>query len=63
MFEKYEVYAFTWADLFKKFELSHGFVLDKLKFDKDKIINELLREKNGENKEMVEELTKKAINL
>lgn len=63
MIENYEVYAFTWADLFKKFELSHDFVLDKLKFDKDKIINELLKEKNDENKEMVEELTKKAINL
>lgn len=39
--ENYEIYALTWDDVFKTFELSHGFVLDKLKIDRDAIVKAL----------------------
>lgn len=39
--ENYEIYALTWDDVFKSFELSHSFVLDKLKLDRDAIAKEL----------------------
>ncbi len=39
--DNYEIYALTWDDIFKSFELSHSFVLDKLKMDRDEIAKEL----------------------
>lgn len=42
--ENYEVYALTWDDIFKSFELSHGFLLDKLKTDREAIAEELKKE-------------------
>lgn len=42
--DNYEVYALTWDDVFKSFELSHNFVLDKLKTDKLAIAEELKKE-------------------
>jgi len=58
--DNYEVYALTWDDVFKSFELSHGFVLDKLKTDRAAIAEEL---KNGievdPSKEAADQLTAK----
>lgn len=31
--ENYELYALTWADVFKSFDLKHSFLLDKLRVD------------------------------
>lgn len=35
--ENYELYALTWADVFKSFELRHSFLLKKLKIDQEAI--------------------------
>lgn len=47
--ENYEVYALTWDDVFKSFELRHSFLLDKLKVDQEAIATELT-EKTGDTK-------------
>lgn len=47
--ENYEVYALTWDDVFKSFELRHSFLLDKLKVDQEAIAAELM-EKTGDTK-------------
>ena len=38
----YEIYAYTWDDIFMLFDLRHQFVLDHLEFDKTAIKQELL---------------------
>ncbi|WP_342157024.1 ATP-binding protein [Joostella sp. CR20] len=38
---KYEIYALTWDDLFKTFEIKHNYLLNKLDFDKKSIQEEL----------------------
>jgi len=38
---KYEIYALTWDDLFRTFEIKHQYLLDKLDFDKNSIQDEL----------------------
>ena len=43
----YEVYALTWDDVFKSFELRHGFLLDKLKIDQEAIAVEIAEEPSG----------------
>lgn len=35
------MYALTWDDVFKSFELRHSFLLDKLKMDQEAIAIEL----------------------
>ena len=42
--DNYEVYALTWDDIFKSFELRHSFLLDKLKMDQETIAAELTAE-------------------
>lgn len=46
--ENYEVYALTWDDVFKGFELRHSFLLDKLKVDQTAIAAELNEKIDGE---------------
>ncbi|MEY2703735.1 MAG: hypothetical protein RLY43_2374 [Bacteroidota bacterium] len=38
---KYEMYAITWDDLFRTFEIRHSYLLDRLDFDKQAITEEL----------------------
>ena len=38
---KYEIYAMTWDDLFRTFEIKHSYLLEKLEFDKNAIKEEL----------------------
>ncbi len=38
---KYEIYAMTWDDLFRNFEIRHQFITDKLEFDRQAISEEL----------------------
>lgn len=45
--ENYEVYALTWDDVFKGFELRHRFLLDKLKVDQAAIAAELNEKIDG----------------
>ncbi len=39
--EKYEIYAMTWDDVFRNFEIRHRYLLEKLEFDKNAINEEL----------------------
>lgn len=39
--EKYEIYAMTWDDVFKSFDIKHKYLLDKLQMDKSIIEDEL----------------------
>lgn len=58
----YEIYAMTWDDVFKNFEISHKYILNKLDFDKTIIRDEIekLSDKDGREyvNEMVEEILK-----
>lgn len=38
---RYEIYALTWDDVFRSFEVKHSYLLDKLNFDKEAIRSEL----------------------
>jgi hypothetical protein len=38
---RYEIYALTWDDLFRTFEIKHNYLLEKLEFDKNAIQEEL----------------------
>lgn len=37
----YEIYALTWDDVFMNFELKHKYLIDKLDFDRNAIVEEL----------------------
>lgn len=41
--DNYEVYALTWDDVFRSFDLRHAFLLDKLNMDKDAIAAEIAK--------------------
>lgn len=56
--DSYEVYAYTWDDVFKSFELRHAPILKRLNYDRDILANELLEEvKTTEERETVDSLT------
>ncbi len=55
--ENFEIYALTWDDVFKSFDLRHGFMLDKLKFNRDQLTSELSALEKS--RETADELTKK----
>ena len=42
--DNYEVYAYTWDDVFKSFELRHAPLLKRLKYDREQLAKELLEE-------------------
>ena len=42
---QFEIYAMTWDDIFKSFELKHQYILDKLELDKNKLKEEIEQEK------------------
>lgn len=55
--DKYEIYALTWDDVFKSFDLRHSFMLDKLKYNREILLEEF---KNGyaeKNRNAVNKLT------
>lgn len=39
--DDFEIYALCWDDIFTNFNLKHGFMLDRLKFNRDMLSNEL----------------------
>lgn len=60
--ENYEVYAFTWADVFHSFEIKYQPLLEKLKYDREQVAKALMEEvKETEGREKVNALTKKVL--
>lgn len=60
--DNYEVYALTWDDIFKSFEIRHKFMLDRLKYDRERIANELMNEvSDSEEREKADTLTEMAV--
>ncbi len=60
--ENYEVYAYTWDDVFKSFELRHAPMLKRLKYDREQLAKELMNEvKSDEGRDRVDALTNIAV--
>ena len=59
--DNYEIYAMTWDDVFKSFELTHYYVLEKLDFDKNAIQQEI--ESVRADRSGVNQITKKVLKL
>lgn len=60
--ENYEVYAFTWDDVFKSFELRHAPLLKRLNYDREKLAEELMKEiENEGGRDRVNALTNIAV--
>lgn len=59
--DNYEIYAMTWDDVFKSFELTHYYVLEKLDFDTHAIQQEI--ESVRADRSGVNQITKKILNL
>lgn len=60
--DNYEIYAFTWADVFHAFEIKYQPLLEKLKYDRDLIAKELMEKTDGTNgREKVDKLTKNVL--
>lgn len=60
--ENYEIYALTWDDIFKSFDISHSFCLDKLKMDRDEILSEIQNNTDASGRDKANELTKNITN-
>lgn len=57
-----EVYALTWDDIFKSFEIKHKPMLERLKYDRERVANELMAEVSDiEGREKADTLTKIAV--
>ena len=57
-----EIYALTWDDIFKSFEIRHKSMLERLKYDRERVANELMAEvSNTEGREKVDALTEIAV--
>ena len=61
--DNYEIYALTWDDIFKGFELTHSFILDKLKYDQTLLLEEINENLDEASRETVDELTKAVSNV
>lgn len=59
--DKYEIYALTWDDVFKNFELRHAFMLDKLKYNRDALLEEFNAEYIEVSRDRVNALTDMAV--
>lgn len=57
-----EVYALTWDDIFKSFEIKHKPMLERLKYDRERMANELMAEvSDTEGREKADALTQIAV--
>ena len=61
--DDYEIYAMTWDDVFKNFEITHRYILDRLRFDKVKIKNEIENISGEEGRKYVNDITDEILNL
>lgn len=59
---KYELYALTWDDVFKNFDIRHSFMLKKLRYDRDILLSEMKTKYDETNRETVDALTQLAVN-
>ena len=59
--DNYEIYAFTWDDVFKSFDLRHSFILDKLKYNKNSLITEIENSYKTKDRDAVDALTQSII--
>lgn len=59
--DMYEVYALTWDDVFKSFELRHKFILDKLNYNREALVNELSKQYPGSSRAVANNLTNIAV--
>ena len=59
----YEIYVMTWADVFKDFELRHSFLLDKLKYDCNKIQGIIDFENSDPSRSLADEITERILNI
>lgn len=57
----YEIYALTWDDVFKSFDLRHSFMLDKLKYDRNQLLNEIKSQSEYASRKTANILTELAI--
>jgi len=60
---KYEIYALTWDDLFRTFEIKHNYLLEKLEFDKTAIKEEMKLKGISLNTESSDIVTKQIIDV
>lgn len=56
-----EIYAYTWDDFFKIFDLCHSFILDKLKYNRDQLLNNISVEHPDKDRSTVDYLTELAV--
>ncbi|WP_455796890.1 hypothetical protein [Clostridium butyricum] len=61
--KNFEIYAMTWDDVFKSFELNHKYILDKLEFDKTLISKDVKNISDEEGRKLVDEITTEILNL
>ncbi|WP_394904001.1 ATP-binding protein [Clostridioides difficile] len=61
--EKFEIYAMTWDDVFKSFEIRHRYLLDKLNMDKSMIQDELEAKGIDLSRKSADILTNNILNL
>lgn len=61
--EKFEIYAMTWDDVFKSFEIKHKYLLDKLQLDKSVIQDEIEDKKIENSRDGVNSLTNDILEL
>lgn len=59
----YEIYAMTWDDVFKNFEISHKYILNKLEFDKAAIKDEIEKISDKDGREFVNEMVEEILKL
>ncbi|PIH05227.1 ATP-binding protein [Clostridium combesii] len=59
----YEIYAMTWDDVFKNFEISHKYILNKLEFDKTIIKDEIEKLSDKEGREFVNEMVEEILKM
>jgi hypothetical protein len=59
----YEIYAMTWADVFKNFEINHRYILNKLQFDKEALAKEVNDISDKDGRKFVDDLTNEILNL
>ena len=59
----FEIYAMTWDDVFKNFEINHKYILEKLEFNKVLIKDEVDSLSHEEGRNLVNEITKEILEL
>lgn len=59
----FEIYAMTWDDVFKNFEINNKYILKKLEFDKALIAEEIKEISPKDGRDYVNDLTNEILNL